>query len=164
MTTQATSSATESIPERFIGQVKWFNNKTGYGFITAISGENKGKDIFVHQTTIRVAQSQYKYLVEGEYVEFQLSNSTTGNHEFQAVDVTGIQEGSLMCEKRNLRQPTDRRTYDQDRDQVQERDPSQDRRQYQTRRPADQTRRPPPPRRSQNQGRQAKAAPVTADE
>lgn len=104
-----TSQVTETAPARLLGQVKWFNNKTGYGFITAIDGEDKGKDIFAHQSTIRVATEQYKYLVEGEYVEFNLVNSTTGNHEFQAVDVTGIKEGSLMCEKRNARRPT---TYD----------------------------------------------------
>jgi cold shock CspA family protein len=112
------TQVTETSPARLLGQVKWFNNKTGYGFITAIDGEVKDKDIFVHQSTIRVTQEQYKYLVEGEYVEFQLSTSTTGNHEFQAVDVTGIKEGVLMCEKRNARRPTtyettdERRTYD----------------------------------------------------
>jgi len=33
---------------RLVGMVKWFNNKAGYGFITACEGEQKGKDIFVH--------------------------------------------------------------------------------------------------------------------
>jgi cold shock CspA family protein len=86
---------------RIIGQVKWFNNKAGYGFITVSSGENKGKDIFIHYSAIRVVNSQYKYLVQGEYVEFNLVNSTSSEHEFQAVEISGINNGSLMCETRN---------------------------------------------------------------
>jgi cold shock CspA family protein len=36
--------------ERFTGRVKWFNNKAGYGFITATDGPNSGTDIFVHHS------------------------------------------------------------------------------------------------------------------
>ena len=93
---------TETPIPRIIGQVKWFNNKAGYGFITVSSGENKGKDIFIHYSAIRVVNSQYKYLVQGEYVEFGLVKSTSPEHEFQAVDISGINGGSLMCETRNV--------------------------------------------------------------
>ena len=93
---------TETPIPRIIGQVKWFNNKAGYGFITVSSGENKGKDIFIHYSAIRVVNSQYKYLVQGEYVEFGLVTSTSPEHEFQAVDISGINGGSLMCETRNV--------------------------------------------------------------
>lgn len=93
---------TETPMPRIIGQVKWFNNKAGYGFITVSSGENKGKDIFIHYSAIRVVNSQYKYLVQGEYVEFGLVKSTSPEHEFQAVDISGINGGSLMCETRNV--------------------------------------------------------------
>lgn len=86
---------------RIIGQVKWFNNKAGYGFITVNSGDHKGKDIFIHYSAIRVVNSQYKYLVQGEYVEFSLVHSTSTEHEFQAVDISGIGGGNLMCETRN---------------------------------------------------------------
>ena len=36
------------------GQVKWFNNKSGYGFITLLDDntELKGKDIFSHHSYI----------------------------------------------------------------------------------------------------------------
>ena len=86
--------------DRLIGQVKWFNNKSGYGFITVSDGENSGKDIFAHFSTIHVGDSQYKYLVQGEYVEFELTTSTNEAHEFQATNISGIKGGRLMCETR----------------------------------------------------------------
>lgn len=91
---------TMSTTDRYTGQVKWFNNKTGYGFITICDGEYKDKDIFTHYSTIRVSDSQYKYLVQGEYVELGLVKPESGDHEYQAIDVTGIKGGRIMCETR----------------------------------------------------------------
>jgi len=88
-----------------MGQVKWFNNHSGYGFITAIDGEQRGKDIFVHHSAIHATDAPYKFLMEGEYIEFALAASTTGNHEFQATQVTGIKGGSLMCQRQSNRRP-----------------------------------------------------------
>jgi CspA family cold shock protein len=102
------SSDTETHTERLTGKVKWFNNKAGYGFITIHNGEGQDSDIFVHFTAIRVVNSQYKYLVQGEYVEFDRVKSTTGPHEYKASDITGIKGGELMCETRNLSQQTSR--------------------------------------------------------
>jgi CspA family cold shock protein len=90
--------------ERFIGRVKWFNNKAGYGFITVTDGSRSGSDIFVHHSSIKVDSEQYKYLVQGEYLEFSLSETKTETHEFQAGEVSGINGGKLMCEtRRDLR-------------------------------------------------------------
>lgn len=89
------------------GQVKWFNSKTGYGFITLIDGEHAGKDIFTHYSSIQVTDSQYKFLVQGEYVELGLSKPDTGDHEFQATNVTGIKGGKIMCEMRNIQTRSD---------------------------------------------------------
>jgi CspA family cold shock protein len=94
---EVTSSTTS---ERMIGRVKWFNNKAGYGFITVTDGVRSGSDIFIHHSAIRVENEQYKYLVQGEYVEFSLHNIPSGNHEVQAADVSGINCGKLMCETR----------------------------------------------------------------
>ena len=91
----------EEIQSKLVGKVKWFNNKAGYGFITASEGEYSGKDIFVHYSTINVSNLQYKYLVQGEYVEFELIKSQTDKHEYQATNVTGIRGGSIMCETRS---------------------------------------------------------------
>ena len=99
--TSSVSQSTVTSSDRFIGRVKWFNNKAGYGFITVSEGERSGTDIFVHHSGIQVSNEQYKYLVQGEYIEFTLSNVSSGDHEFQAVDVSGIKGGKLMCETRN---------------------------------------------------------------
>ena len=86
--------------ERFTGRVKWFNNKAGYGFITVTDGPKSGTDVFVHHSAIKVDSEQYKYLVQGEYIEFSLSDTKTENHQFQAGEVSGINGGKLMCETR----------------------------------------------------------------
>ena len=86
--------------DRFTGRVKWFNNNVGYGFITACEGEFKDKDIFVHYSSIRVPDDQYKYLVQGEYVDFEISKSDKDKYEFHAMNVSGVKGGNLMCETR----------------------------------------------------------------
>ena len=87
--------------ERLIGRVKWFNNKAGYGFITVTDGSQAGSDIFVHHSVIGVSSQQYKYLVQGEYVEFSISATQNSTHAIQASNVCGIKGGKLMCETRN---------------------------------------------------------------
>ena len=87
--------------ERLIGRVKWFNNKAGYGFVTVTDGDNSGSDIFVHHSSIGVSSQQYKYLVQGEYIEFSISATQNGGHSFQASNICGIKGGKLMCETRN---------------------------------------------------------------
>ena len=90
-----------TVTERLSGRVKWFNNKAGYGFITvSTDGEFSGQDIFVHHTSLVVENQQYKYLVQGEYVDLQLSPIEGGVHKFQASLVKGINNGLLMCETR----------------------------------------------------------------
>jgi cold shock protein len=103
MTTNASSVSNvtdTSSSERYTGRVKWFNNKAGYGFITVTDGPKAGSDIFVHHSSVKVDTDQYKYLVQGEYIEFALSHVTNGSHEFQAGEVSGIKGGKLMCETR----------------------------------------------------------------
>ena len=94
---------TASTHGRSIGQVKWFNNKAGYGFITLIdaASDKAGLDIFVHHTAVQVQQAQYKYLVQGEYVEFELVAADNNGHAWQAISVSGVNSGKLMCETRS---------------------------------------------------------------
>lgn len=95
-----TSTETNSVAEKMIGRVKWFNNKAGFGFVTLTDGSMSGSDIFVHHSAIGVSSQQYKYLVQGEYVEFKLNKVEGGTHEYQAAEVCGIKNGKLMCETR----------------------------------------------------------------
>lgn len=78
--------------------------KAGYGFINVRSGEHTGKDLFVHYTSIKVSNAQYRYLIAGEYVQFDVAVPTDGKHDFHAVNVTGIQNGPIMCETRREQQ------------------------------------------------------------
>ena len=96
--TDATSSISN---ERLNGRVKWFNNKAGYGFITVTDGVQSGTDIFIHHSAISVADQQYKYLVQGEYVSFNLTHTSSEKHAWQASAVSGINNGKLMCETIN---------------------------------------------------------------
>lgn len=117
---------TELQQPRYLGLVKWFNNKTGYGFITVLGStsddQHKGKDIFVHYKSIRGQDdANYKYLVQGEYVQFHILSSTNEKHEFHAVDITGIQDGPTMCDTRrvaSLSQQRERAPVVNDRDFV----------------------------------------------
>lgn len=85
----------ENVVGSVVGQCKWFNDKLGYGFVTVQTGEDKGKDIFVHHSGIKPLNSNYKTLRKGEYINF---NIVTGDNGLQAVDVTGIGGGTLMCD------------------------------------------------------------------
>jgi len=84
--------------DRSTGSVKWFNNKAGYGFVTVKGGDHDGKDVFAHYSAIKVADDQFRYLVQGEYIEFELTKDESGKHDFVVSNISGIKGGSLMCE------------------------------------------------------------------
>ncbi len=95
------TSSQETDQVKYIGRVKWFNNVSGYGFITVTDGKHSGTDVFVHHTSIIVNNSQYKYLVQGEYVSFSLANVVKdGKDALNAVNIRGVGGGMLMCETR----------------------------------------------------------------
>lgn len=100
MTSEQETVTNYGTNEHLIGRVKWFNNKAGYGFITVTDGERSGMDVFVHHSSISV-DNQYKYLVQGEYVEFNLVRVESDKHEWQSNSVAGIRGGKLMCQTRH---------------------------------------------------------------
>jgi len=84
-----------------VGCVKWFNNKVGYGFITYTDESGRNCEVFVHHSAIQVKVEQYRYLVQGEYVHFNLAKSSHKQYVINAANVRGINDGKLMCETRN---------------------------------------------------------------
>jgi CspA family cold shock protein len=54
------------------GQVKWFNNTNGYGFM----GRDDGPDVFVHYSAI--VGEGYKTLNEGDAGEFEIVQGAKG--------------------------------------------------------------------------------------
>ena len=98
----ANETEEENSQVRITGRVKWFNNKAGFGFVTACEGDLKDKDVFVHYSSINAPDDQYKYLIQCEYVDFELNDSVKGDHEFHAANISGVKGGSLMCETRKL--------------------------------------------------------------
>ena len=100
--TQVSSSNDAEVVEsqRLTGIVKWFNNRAGFGFVTVLSGDRKEEDVFAHHSGITVDSEQYKYLVQGEYVTFDLRKSDNQEHPYQAGNIRGVEGGPLMCETR----------------------------------------------------------------
>jgi len=64
---------------RQTGNVKWFNDAKGFGFITTEGGD----DVFVHFSAIQA--KGFRSLPEGAHVEFDVVNGPKG---LQAANVT----------------------------------------------------------------------------
>jgi CspA family cold shock protein len=71
--------------ERFIGQVEWFSERKGYGFI----GWQEDDDVFVHRSAI-LSQGR-KTLQEGQKVEFEVKRTPRGS---EAIDVIELPRGA----------------------------------------------------------------------
>ncbi len=84
--------------ERFLAKVKWFNPRSGYGFLTDCKSS---EDIFVHHSEIKTRDNVYKTLTQGEYVEYQ--TTTDKNGKLLAAEVTGVLRGELLCERPRTR-------------------------------------------------------------
>lgn len=56
---------------RCLGNVKWFDDKKGYGFI-----EHPEGDVFVHYSVI--TEEGYRSLNEGQKVEYELARGEKG--------------------------------------------------------------------------------------
>jgi cold shock CspA family protein len=105
MATSSSEQHANAVPG-YSGRVKWFNNKSGYGFITVLKTDEAaavpvGTDVFAHHSEINVSSDQYRYLVQGEYVAFDVVKTTNANHKYQCAKVKGMYGGQLICETRH---------------------------------------------------------------
>jgi cold shock protein len=68
------------------GQVKWFNNAKGFGFILPDGG---GTDLFAHYSAITM--EGYKTLKAGQVVSFDIIEGPKGLH---AININAVSDGS----------------------------------------------------------------------
>ena len=61
-----------TVMQRLEGQVKWFNNKKGYGFIV----RDDANDVFVHHTAINM--EGFRTLRQGDSVAYDLYETDKG--------------------------------------------------------------------------------------
>lgn len=67
------SAQSSVVQMKLKGQVKWFNESKGFGFITPADGS---KDVFVHFSAIQ--DNGFKTLAEGQLVEFEIQDGAKG--------------------------------------------------------------------------------------
>lgn len=78
------------------GEVKWFNNAKGWGFIIPEGG---GEDIFVHFSSIQ--GTGYRTLTPGQIVNFDLIKGDRGHHASNVVALEVTEETQLAEENAN---------------------------------------------------------------
>ena len=87
----------------YIGRIKWFNNKKGFGFLSNCETE---EDVFIHHSGIKLNEATlnsdvnvFKTVIEGEYVSYQ--KKIDEENRTVAKNVTGVLGGILLCENTN---------------------------------------------------------------
>ena len=63
---------------RVIGNVKWYDTKKGYGFVTLVTpdNDNTGNDVFVHFSAI--TGDGFRTLTDGQAVSFTVKQGQKG--------------------------------------------------------------------------------------
>jgi len=96
----------EIVERKVKGVVKWFNVKSGYGFVQR---SDNNEDLFIHQSEIAVnnPSKSRKSVGENENIEFDVANGAKG---LEAVNVTGP-DGAPVQGSRYARSFRGRRPY-----------------------------------------------------
>jgi len=93
--------STETLPsqvagERFIGQVKWFSEDRGYGFIDW----REDQDVFVHRSAI--LDQGRKILQRGQRVEFGVRHTPQGPEAMNVIELARGAERAIDHPEPNL--------------------------------------------------------------
>ena len=84
-----------------IGQVLWFDQKKGFGFVKVNHPESDfhDKEIFVHFSSIHTELTNYKKLFPGEYISMDIKHQPdVKGKEYNCLNLTGVNGGTLLVE------------------------------------------------------------------
>lgn len=77
----------DNLPKYF-GKVKWWNDKLGFGFATILDGPTRGREVFIHHTSIVAPVTSYRSLRKNDFVSFNVTRGINGE---QAINVCSSQ-------------------------------------------------------------------------
>ena len=80
---------------KYIGRVKWFNKKKGFGFINIINDDLDGKDVFCHFSDIQTPN--YKLVLPGEFVSCNVETKEDDG-KLVCKNITGVNGHPLMVD------------------------------------------------------------------
>lgn len=99
-------SMSSNVSDRRIMRVRWFDRRKGYGFLVpvnqALESDTQEDTVFVYHNQLKTfyMDNIFRMLYSGEYVECSLSKDDRDRTVAQ--NVTGVQDGPLMCEVRAM--------------------------------------------------------------
>lgn len=82
-------------PGSYVGYVKWFNKKKGYGFITITDGGHSGEDVFCHFSDI--VSENYKIVYPGEFVSCDVETKKDDG-KLICKNITGVNGYPLLSD------------------------------------------------------------------
>jgi len=89
-----------------VGNVIWFDQKKGFGFIKIITPESEysEKEVFVHYSSVK-SENRFKKLYPGENVSLDVIKNTSENtngKEYICDNVTGLYGSPLLVDLPNF--------------------------------------------------------------
>jgi cold shock protein len=87
---------------KVIGNVRWFDQRKGFGFLKVISPESEffEKEIFIHYSSIN-CNSEFKKVFPGENVSLNVHDNGSegeGNKRYNSENITGVYDSPLLVD------------------------------------------------------------------
>ena len=64
--------------KKYVGEVVWFNSKSGYGFLSWKDDGVPQKDMFIHYSDIVSEKGAFKTLKKGQQISFSIGENRRG--------------------------------------------------------------------------------------